>query len=73
MHLKEKLSKELKNGISILVGLAVFKALWIKTGNIYIFFDQKLKNRLDYLILMSFLSFTIICISTLKKVLIILR
>ena len=34
MHASEsKLSKELKNGIEILVGQAVFK-LWVKTGKI---------------------------------------
>ena len=47
MHLIKKLFKELKNGIEVLVGQAVFK-LQIKTVKM-LFLDQKLKNRLAYL------------------------
>ena len=44
------MSKELKNGIEILVG----QQLWIKTSKYY--FDQYLKNRLAYLDFNTFLS-----------------
>ena len=43
----KKLFKELKNGIEVLVGQALFK-LQIKTVKM-LFLDQQLKNRLAYL------------------------
>ena len=70
MHLIKKLFKELKYGIEILVGQAIFVKL--------LFLDQQLKNRLAYLnfdAIFEFLGqFTIRCIYFFfKKMLIILR
>ena len=63
-----KLYKELKNGIEILVGPAVFK-LWIKA--VKIMFWSITQNRLTYLYfnaIFEFLrQFTIRCIITIQK------
>ena len=69
MHLIKKLFKELKNGIEVLVGQAVFK-LQIKTVKM-LFLDQKLKNRLAYLnfdaVFEFFGQFTLRCINYFSK------
>ena len=65
----KELSKELKNGIDILVGQAVFE-LQIKTVKMLLL-DQKLKNRLAYLnfdAIFEFLGqFTIRCMYYFSK------